>query len=254
MHGLKSGRTLKEFRGHTSFVNCAIFNPEQTMILSASSDGTVRIWDVKTSDCIRTIKMNPAGAVNPNIFRNLNMRRWNRSSLPYFYFPFFPLQPTSLLSVCILPSQSDRYVVLERSGVLRVISQDGTVAHVFQSTGSSAAAGAQTGTTGAMEEGKPESASAAARSKKPGAHGEAAAAAAAAAALSDFVCVCVSPKGQFIYSVTEECVLHCFDLSTLKLVHAIKLHRSDILGITHHPHRNIIASYAQDSTLKLWKP
>lgn len=43
IHGLKSGRTLKEFRGHTSFVNNAIYTQDAHNILSASSDGTVKV-------------------------------------------------------------------------------------------------------------------------------------------------------------------------------------------------------------------
>ena len=43
MHGLKSGKTLKEFRGHTSFVNDAIFTMDAHNIISASSDGTVKV-------------------------------------------------------------------------------------------------------------------------------------------------------------------------------------------------------------------
>jgi len=57
-----------------------------------------------------------------------------------------------------------------------------------------------------------------------------------------------------VYGVTEECVLHCFDATTAKLLHAIKLHRADVLGITHHPHRSVIASWAQEGMIKLWKP
>ena len=43
IHGLKSGKTLKEFRGHTSFVNMAIFLPDSPHVLSASSDGCVKV-------------------------------------------------------------------------------------------------------------------------------------------------------------------------------------------------------------------
>ena len=43
MHGLKSGKTLKEFRGHTSFINDVIFTSDAHSIISASSDGTVKV-------------------------------------------------------------------------------------------------------------------------------------------------------------------------------------------------------------------
>jgi WD40 repeat protein len=46
LHGLKSGKTIKEFRGHTSFVNNAIFSHDMSRILSASSDGTVKVSNI----------------------------------------------------------------------------------------------------------------------------------------------------------------------------------------------------------------
>lgn len=45
IHGLKSGKTLKEFRGHTSFVNMAMFVPDSPHVVSASSDGSVKVME-----------------------------------------------------------------------------------------------------------------------------------------------------------------------------------------------------------------
>ena len=42
VHGLKSGKTLKEMRGHTSFVNSAVYMPDGQSLISASSDGNVK--------------------------------------------------------------------------------------------------------------------------------------------------------------------------------------------------------------------
>lgn len=47
IHGMKSGKTLKEFRGHTSFVNDSIFSHDAHFVISASSDGTVKLWNIK---------------------------------------------------------------------------------------------------------------------------------------------------------------------------------------------------------------
>jgi len=56
IHGIKSGKTLKEFRGHTSYVNSACFTKDGTDILSASSDGTVKLWDGRTAECLLTFR------------------------------------------------------------------------------------------------------------------------------------------------------------------------------------------------------
>ena len=47
---------LKEFVGHTSYVNDAIYSPDGSQIISAASDATVRIWDGKSCDQLRAFK------------------------------------------------------------------------------------------------------------------------------------------------------------------------------------------------------
>ncbi|CDJ46961.1 WD-40 repeat protein, putative [Eimeria brunetti] len=54
IHGLKAGKTLKEFRGHLTFVNCALYLPDNTRVITGSADGKIKIWDAKTQDCLST--------------------------------------------------------------------------------------------------------------------------------------------------------------------------------------------------------
>ena len=56
--GVKSGRVLKEFRGHQSHVNKAAFTSDNT-ITTISSDGAVRIWNATTAQCIKTLHCIP---------------------------------------------------------------------------------------------------------------------------------------------------------------------------------------------------
>lgn len=46
---------LKEFRGHSSFVNQGLYCDSYTKIISASSDGSIKIWDLKTTSCLKTV-------------------------------------------------------------------------------------------------------------------------------------------------------------------------------------------------------
>jgi len=56
VHGLKSGKMLKEFRGHTSYVNGAIFSTDGLQVISCSSDATVRVWDAKSCEQLHAFR------------------------------------------------------------------------------------------------------------------------------------------------------------------------------------------------------
>ena len=50
---------MKEFRGHTSYVNDAIFISDEGQVITSFSDCPVNVWDVKTIDCIQIFKPPP---------------------------------------------------------------------------------------------------------------------------------------------------------------------------------------------------
>ena len=45
---------LKEFRGHQSYINSIILNDAQNTLFSGSSDGCLKLWNYKTSECTMT--------------------------------------------------------------------------------------------------------------------------------------------------------------------------------------------------------
>nr|XP_051224733.1 suppressor of mec-8 and unc-52 protein homolog 1-like [Lolium perenne] len=178
IHCLQSGKMLKEFSGHTSFVNNGIFSTDGTRVITSSSDRTVKVWDLKTADLLQSFKPPP------------------------------PLRGGDAVvnSVHLFPKNSDHIVVCNKSSSIFIMTLQGQVVKSFSS-------------------------------EREG----------------DFVAASVSPKGEWIYCVGEDMKLYCFSQQSGKLENLMKVHEEDVIGIAHHPHRNLVATYAVDCMMKIWK-
>lgn len=101
LHGLKSGKILKEFKGHTSFVNECAFTLDGHNVISGSSDGTVKVWSVKTTDCVSTFKLlGNELAVN---------------------------------TVLLLPKNPEHFIVSNRSNTVVIMNMQGQIVKSFSS-------------------------------------------------------------------------------------------------------------------------
>ncbi|VDN32920.1 unnamed protein product [Gongylonema pulchrum] len=63
-------KCMKTLKGHSNYVFCCNFNPQSSLIVSGSFDESVRVWDVKTGACIKTLPAHsdPVSAVSFNRF------------------------------------------------------------------------------------------------------------------------------------------------------------------------------------------
>jgi len=69
----------------------------------------------------------------------------------------------------------------------------------------------------------------------------------------DFVQCLVSPQGGWVHCVAEDSHLYSFELKEGKLQHLLKAHEKDAIGLCMHPHRNLVATWSDEGTLKLWR-
>ncbi|KAI8828830.1 WD40-repeat-containing domain protein [Chytriomyces cf. hyalinus JEL632] len=191
IHGIKSSKMLKEFRGHVSFVNDVMFSIDGYRVISASSDGTVKIWDAKTADCLSTLTLHEGVSVTSGV----NSATVNR--------------------VIQMPNNSDLFVVSNKSSYIYIVSVRGQVVKYFR-------IGKGLGEAPAPE----------------------------------IIASCVSSKGEFIYTVTEDGMLHWFHVESEGIYpqSSIKASESEVINITHHPFSNIIAMTAENGRLSLFKP
>ena len=178
MHGLKSGKMLKEMRGHTSYINHCTYTPDGLRIVSSGSDGWVKVWDPKTSECVSSFRPNPSGAEIP-------------------------------VNCCCCLSKSDQLVVCDRSATAYVVTLQGQVVRTITS------------------------------GKKTG---------------GDFLQACVSRMGTWLYCLAEDNMMYVFAVADGKLERIVQIHDKEPIGLCHHPHRNLLATFADDCTMKLWRP
>jgi len=70
--GLKSGKLIREFQGHSSFINDLALNQDGLRLISASSDGTVCIWDMKNNEMSNSIKPPQISVINIATVNNIS--------------------------------------------------------------------------------------------------------------------------------------------------------------------------------------
>ena len=69
----------------------------------------------------------------------------------------------------------------------------------------------------------------------------------------DFVSSWISPKGEWIYCLGEDGYLYCFNVAAGKLEKLLEVAEKGPIGVCQHPHRNFVATWADEGMLKLWK-
>mmetsp|Transcript_23035 Transcript_23035/g.37003 ORF Transcript_23035/g.37003 Transcript_23035/m.37003 type:complete len:120 (-) Transcript_23035:140-499(-) len=60
-------------------------------------------------------------------------------------------------------------------------------------------------------------------------------------------------RNKIMYAMGDDQVLYCFNCEDGSVQDAVRLHAKEVIGITHHPHRNILASFSTDGTMKIWR-
>ena len=71
---------------------------------------------------------------------------------------------------------------------------------------------------------------------------------------SDTVCSVFTANSPLLYALTEDSVVYIIERASGIILHAMKTHEKGAIGVAIHPHRNLLATFSDDGTLKLWKP
>lgn len=197
VHGLKSGKLLKEFRGHNGYVNDAMYCSDANRIASASSDGAVKLWDARTTECVKTFR--PPGAEGGD---------------------------APVIRVLACPKNLDQMVVCTRGRGAFLCNDQGLVVRSF-SFGV----------------------------ERPTVSGKDDAAAGGGGGAPNIITCELSPRGDFLYCIDRAGRLHALNTSTGESEATLLCHEGRTpYGLAHHPHRNLVATFASDASLRTWTP
>ncbi|KAJ5074850.1 wd40 repeat-containing protein smu1 [Anaeramoeba ignava] len=122
-HGLRSGNKLKEFRGHQSFVNSILIPKSGTILLSGSSDGSIRIWDIKSEQCLSIFHLPKLAQVDQEKIKGMDLNTLELQAK----------DDATLYSIQFIPEKKGKILVCNRSPHLFIIDQSGSISQIFSS-------------------------------------------------------------------------------------------------------------------------
>merc|ERR1719476_816424 len=113
---MKSGKSLKEFRGHTSYVNTAVYSRDQSKVVTASSDGLVIVFDAKTTEELHKISPPPPPHTSSAMQFSVN------SAL-------FPMKVPTVFG----DQEGELFFVCSRTNTLHLMNLSGQVLKIYSS-------------------------------------------------------------------------------------------------------------------------
>ena len=218
--GLKSGKMLREFRGHSSFVNCGMITKDNLHVFTGSSDGTCRLWDSQTTECLFTFRPGvPVGSAITDAAVH------------------------TLISMAHSPATQDQVIVCSKQPQAHLITVQGKILRSFSS-------GKQSG-------GNFTCAVTSHRGKWlycAGEDGVVYMFNVATGVLENIMEAIGPPIPPPVTSTTGAAL----PMKQNANAHTMALNRAkpdrEIIGIAHHAQRNVIATITDDGKLTLWKP
>lgn len=260
-----------QFMVHEAAVLCLSWSDDGDYLVSGAGNGEVKIWKVETGQCLKTIRAHSQGVCSAQFVpRESNLRiittsfagaegvrvHGLRSGKVVAEFRGFDAYVRSL----IVYDDATRMITGDSDGVVRVWNFK-TSEKIAEYSGDSRMNSSPSvsqllwvsRTTFAMASQSPDIKVFSTTRSQPCELDRTISLPEEMRGGKEFVGIALSPKREFMYAIDAEAVLYVFEMETGTLLKAFQVHSKSAVGVVHHPHRSLLAVYAADHSIRMWK-